>query len=302
MSDMSLAVGKGLIEEARTARAGAGVGRRACTLLRKQPLGAVGLVLILLVVAAALLAPWITHYGPLDISGVPLSKPSGAHWFGTDDLGRDVFSRVLYGARVSLIVGFFSVLLGCTAGAIVGLFSGFEGGWVDILLQRVIDAMMAFPTLVLALAIVAALGAKERNVIFAIAFAMVPSVSRVTRGSVLAIKQEQYVEAARAIGCRNRSIMARHVLPNIVAPLIVVATASFGGAIVAEAALSFVGLGIPIPHPSWGNMMSGPARTFITRAPWMALFPGLALSLLVFGVNLLGDSLRDILDPRLRQR
>lgn len=276
--------------------------QRLRRIARTKPLGVAGLLFVGVVTLASLFAPLITDYGPTELAGVPLQKPSSAHWFGTDDFGRDVFSRVLYGGRVSLRVGFLSVLLGAGAGAFLGLVSAYRGGWFDLISQRFVDALMAFPTLVLALAIVAALGSSQRNVIIAIAIAMLPNIARVVRSAVFSIREEQYIEAARSIGTPDRTIMRRHILPNAMGPLIVVATAYFGGAIVTEAALSFVGLGVPPPNPSWGNMMSGPARTYIAVAWWMAFFPGLALSLLVFGVNLFGDSLRDILDPRLRNR
>lgn len=272
--------------------------RRA--LIPREPLGAVGLLLVLGVAAAAVFAGGVTRYGPEALSGPPLAAPSRAHWFGTDDLGRDVFSRVIYGGRISLSIGLFSVTVGAGVGTLLGLVSGYVGGWLDLTVQRVVDALMAFPTLVLALAIVAALGISQRNVILAIAIAMVPGVSRVIRGSVLSLREELYVEAARALGAQQRRIVGRYILPNLVGPLIVVATAFFGTAIVTEAALSFVGLGTPPPAPSWGNMMSGSARTHITSAPWMAFCPGLALSVLVFGVNILGDAVRDLLTPRLR--
>lgn len=277
-------------------------GQRLRTVMRTKPLGVAGVAFVALVSVASLGAGVITDYGPTELAGVPLQAPSSVHWFGTDDFGRDVFSRVLYGGRVSLRVGFLSVLIGASIGGLIGLVSAYRGGWFDLIMQRFIDALMAFPTLVLALAIVAALGSSQRNVIIAIAIAMLPNVSRVTRSAVFSIREEQYIEAARSVGTPDRKIMLRHILPNAMGPLIVVATAYFGGAIVTEAALSFVGLGVPPPNPSWGNMMSGPARTYIAVAWWMAFFPGLALSLLVFGVNLFGDSLRDILDPRLRNR
>lgn len=276
--------------------------RKLRRLARTKPLGVIGLVLVLVVGLASIFAGVMTQFGPTELAAVPLQKPSGTHWFGTDDFGRDVFARVLYGGRISLRVGFFAVVVGLTAGTLLGLISAYRGGWLDLILQRFVDALMAFPTLVLALAIVAALGSSQRNVVIAIAVAIAPNISRVVRSSVFAIREEQYVEAARSIGVSDWRIMARHILPNIVGPLIVVGTAYFGSAIVTEAALSFVGLGVPPPNPSWGNMMSGSARTYITVAWWMAFFPGLALSLLVFGVNLIGDTLRDVLDPRMRQR
>ncbi|HSB69757.1 MAG TPA: ABC transporter permease [Candidatus Methylomirabilis sp.] len=276
------------------------VGHRLGLLFRRQPMGAVGLVLVLMVVLAAIFAPQLAAYAPEALSGPALAAPSGAHWFGTDDLGRDVFSRVIHGGRISLGVGAVSVLLGCVAGTGLGLLSGYQRGWLDLAIQRIVDSLMAFPTLVLALAIVAALGTKQRNVTMAITIAMIPQITRIIRGSVLGVCSEVFVEAARGLGVRVPRILLRHILPNLVGPIVVVATAFFGTAIVTEAALSFVGLGTPPPTPSWGNMMSGSARTYITSAPWMAFYPGVALSLLVFGVNIVGDAIRDVLDPRLR--
>jgi peptide/nickel transport system permease protein len=276
--------------------------RQIAKLVREHPLGLFGLILIIVVTVTSLGANQIASYGPLQIGGDPLAAPSSEHWFGTDNLGRDMFARVLHGGRVSLMVGGAAVALGGIVGTILGVVSAYRGGWFDLVVQRVVDSMMAFPTLVLALAIVAALGTSTTNVAIAIAAAIVPLISRIARGAVLSVMQEVYIEAARATGATDMYIMRRHILPNIVAPLLIIITASFGTAIISEAALSFVGLGTPAPHPSWGNMMSGPARSFLANAPWMALFPGIALSMLVFGVNLLGDSLRDLFDPRQRNR
>jgi peptide/nickel transport system permease protein len=301
MNDFAPAAGSGaLVEGTGDLRARPALHRRLSARAREQPLGLVGLALVLLVVGAAISAGQITRYGPDALSGPPLAAPSRAHWFGTDDFGRDVFSRVIYGARISLSIGVWSVVIGCTVGTGLGLISGYVGGWLDLTVQRGVDALMAFPTLVLALVIVAALGINRRNVILAISIAMIPGTARVIRGSVLSVREELYVEAARALGAELSRIIVRYVLPNLVGPLIVVATAFFGTAIVTEAALSFVGLGTPPPTPSWGNMMSGSARTYITSAPWMAFCPGLALSMLVFGVNIVGDAARDLLAPRLR--
>jgi peptide/nickel transport system permease protein len=277
------------------------VTQRSGALIRKQPLGAVGLVLVLIVVLAAVFARQLARYGPEALSGMPLAGSSGTHWFGTDDLARDVFSRVIHGGRVSLTVGAISVLIGSAAGTALGLLSGYLGGTVDLAVQRLVDALMAIPTLVLALAIVATLGTSQKNVIMAISIAMIPLITRIIRGSVLVVCEETFVEAARALGARVPRIMLRHVLPNLVGPVVVVVSVFFGTAIVTEAALSFVGLGTPPPTPSWGNMMSGSARTYIMSAPWMAFYPGLALSILVFGVNVVGDAVRDLLDPRLRE-
>jgi peptide/nickel transport system permease protein len=277
------------------------VTRRSGALIRRQPLGAVGLVFVLIVVLAAVFARQLARYGPEALSGMPLTGSSSTHWFGTDDLARDVFSRVIHGGRVSLTVGAISVLIGSAAGTALGLLSGYLGGKVDLAIQRLVDALMAIPTLVLALAIVATLGTSQKNVTTAIAIAMIPLITRIIRGSVLVVCEETFVEAARALGARVPRIMLRHVLPNLVGPVVVVVTVFFGTAIVTEAALSFVGLGTPPPTPSWGNMMSGSARTYIMSAPWMAFYPGLALSILVFGVNVVGDAVRDLLDPRLRE-
>jgi peptide/nickel transport system permease protein len=276
--------------------------RRAGTLARQQPLGVIGLLLVLIVIILALFAGVIARYGPEELSGIPLTGPNSTYWFGTDDFGRDVFSRVIYGGRISLLVGFLSALAGGATGTAIGLISAYEGGWLDLTLQRLVDALMAFPSFILALAVVAGLGTSERNVIIAISITMIPINARIARGSTLALRNAQFVDAAQTIGSSGRRIMFRHILPNILGPLTVVITASFGWAVVSEAALSFIGLGTPPPAPSWGNMMSGSARTYISAAPWMALFPGIALSMLVFGVNMLGDALRDILDPRLRAR
>lgn len=269
---------------------------------RSKPLGVIGIVLVLIVGLLSIFANQVAPYGPTQLAAIPLQGPSSDHWFGTDDFGRDVFSRVLYGGRVSVIVGFLSVAIGLTTGTVAGILSAYRGGWFDLILQRVVDALMAFPTLVLALAVVAALGTSQRNVVIAIAISLFPNVARVARSVVLSVREELYVESALAAGASDSKIMSRHILPNIVPALIVLATAFFGQAIVSEAALSFVGLGIPPPNPSWGNMMSGQARTYMTSAPWMALFPGIALSMLVFGINLFGDALRDVLDPQLRNR
>ncbi len=269
----------------------------------RRPLGAGALTVMVAIFSAAALAPVVAPFDPEAIhADHVLSPPGWPFIMGTDDFGRDIFSRVLYGGRVSLVVGTAAVGLGVTLGAAVGLVSGYLGGWFDLLVQRVIDALMSLPTLILALAIVAMLGTSVRNVILAIGIALVPGTTRVVRSVVLGIKEEPFIEAARVVGCTHQRVVLRHVLPNAFGPLMVIATASLGSAIVAEAALSFLGLGTPPPTPSWGRMMTGSARTYIVTAPWLAFFPGLVLSLLVLAINLLGDTLRDILDPRLRSR
>ena len=269
---------------------------------RRKPLGAMGGGLLLAVAVLALAAPLLVTAGPRAIDAdAALSPPSLQHPLGTDNLGRDVFSRVAYGARLSLAVGLLSVTLGASVGAGVGLVSGYHGGGIiDATLQRLMDALLAFPTLILALAIVAARGPSAESVILALGVAQAPWVARVVRAQALAVAVAPYVEAARAVGCAPARVLAFHVLPQCVAAFLVVSTAALGAAIVAEASLSFLGVGVQQPTPSWGSMLAGPARDHFKTAPWMALAPGVALSATVFGVNLLGDALRDLLDPRLR--
>lgn len=275
--------------------------RRLATLARRKPLGAMGAGLMLLLVLVALLAPLLAPHDPYEsISGARLLAPSFSHPMGTDNLGRDLLSRIIYGARISLMIGVLAGALGTLGGLVVGLVSGYAGGWVDNLIQRIVDSLMAFPGLILALALVATLGPSLRNVMIAIAVGAVPNTSRVIRGAVLAAKQEDYVSAARALGAPGWRIAVRHIVPNVMAPVLILASVGFGVSIIAEASLSFLGLGAQPPTPSWGVMLSGPSRRFMTDAPWMAIFPGLAISLVIFGINVFGDALRDILDPRLR--
>ena len=285
-------------------RAGAnvtGFWSRFAFFVRSYPLGAIGAALVLLFVAVALLAPWITTFNPTATNArASLARPSDLHWMGADFMGRDVYSRIVYGARISLAVGLGSTLLGCVIGVCVGLASGYFGGWLDLITQRLIDIMQALPLLVLALVMAAALGPSLHNTIIAISVPLIPQVARVIRSNTLALREMPFVEAARAIGMSEWAVAVRHVLPNTVAPLIVVATAQLGSAILTEAALSFLGLGIPEPHPSWGRMLSESAAEYVRTAPWLVVFPGIAISLAVFGTNLLGDAMRDILDPRQR--
>ncbi len=271
------------------------------TFFRRKPLGAVGGVLIGLLALAALFAPFLAPYDPYEIRALEIFVPPGhKFWLGTDDFGRDVFSRIIYGARISLYVGLLSVGLGTTMGALIGLISGYWGGTVDDVLQRVMDSLLAFPSLILALAIVAALGQSTTNVIIAVAITTIPSSARVIRASVLSVRTHLYVEAGRALGAPETRLLFAHILPNCFAPYIVLATTALGNAILAEAALSFLGLGTPPPEPSWGTMLSGGAQSYVWQAPWMAIFPGVAISLAVYGFNLFGDALRDLLDPRLK--
>jgi len=268
---------------------------------RRYPLGAAGAIIMALLVFGALFADLITFHDPLQTDApLSLAAPTAAHWMGSDFMGRDIYSRIVYGARISLAVGIGSTLLGCIFGVAIGLGSGYLGGRVDLIAQRVIDILQALPLLVLALVMAAALGPSLRNTIIAIAIPLIPSVARVIRSNTLALRELPFVEAARAIGMSEFRIAVRHVLPNTLAPVIVLATAQLGAAILTEASLSFLGLGIPEPYPSWGRMLSESAAEYVRTAPWLVIFPGLAISLTVFGTNLLGDALRDLLDPRQR--
>jgi peptide/nickel transport system permease protein len=260
-------------------------------------------MLLLVFVVVAVLAPALaTHDPDLNNYRARVKPPSAEHWFGTDGFGRDIYSRVVHGARLSMYVGVFATLLGTTLGALAGLLSGFCGGRIDQFIQRCADVLFTLPGLVLAMAIVTMLGPSMLNVIIAIAIPRLPSTNRVIRSAVLAAKESLYVEASRAIGCRSWRIMLRHLLPNVTAPYIVVATAGLGGAILVEASLSFLGLGVPPPAPSWGRMLSVEGMRYFETAPWMAIFPGIFISAAVFGANLFGDALRDVLDPKLRGR
>ncbi len=289
---------------AELARAGANVGGRwsaALFLARRYPLGALGAAIMTLFVFTALFAEFLTVNDPLSTnSALSLAPPGNGYWLGADNFGRDVYSRIVFGARISLMVGIGATSLGCFFGVTLGLLSGYLSGWVDLLIQRLIDIMQALPLLVLALVMSAALGPSVQNVILAIAIPLIPSVARVIRANTLALREQPFVEAARAIGMSDLRIALRHVLPNTLAPLIVLATAQLGSTILVEASLSFLGLGIPEPFPSWGRMLSESAAEYVRVAPWLVIFPGIAISLAVFGTNLLGDAVRDILDPRQR--
>jgi peptide/nickel transport system permease protein len=269
--------------------------------VRRKPLGAAGGVIMLVMVVTAVLAPWLQTEDPIATNAAyTLGRPNGAHWLGTDHLGRDIYSRIVHGAWVSLVVGLGSTLLGSVLGGIIGLLSGYIGGKTDLITQRFLDILQGLPLLVLALVMSASLGPSIRNVIIAISIPIIPRAARVIRASVLSIREMQYVEAARAVGLRHLRIAFRHILPNTIGPFIVLCTAQLGSAILVEAALSFLGLGVPEPYPSWGRMLSVSAAEYAQKAPWLVLFPGVAISLAVFGSNLLGDALRDTLDPRLR--
>jgi peptide/nickel transport system permease protein len=269
--------------------------------IRQRPLGAIGAAIIVVMVATAATAGILAPYDPLTTDyGAMLAAPDARHWLGTDAFGRDVLTRVIYGSRTALMVGLGASFIGATLGALIGVGSAYFGGRVDLIVQRVMDIFFAFPVIILALAVVAVLGTGVGNVILAIATPMVPRCARVVRSSALAVREMPYVDAARAAGFGHRRIILRHMLPNVMAPLLIMATAFLGEAILLEASLSFLGLGVQEPIAAWGLMLRGAAVQFAESAPWMAIFPGLAISLAVFGFNLFGDSLRDALDPRLR--
>lgn len=268
---------------------------------RRKPLGAIGGVVTTIMVITAIFATWLAPMDPYELNFAAVLKPPGTEYLlGSDHLGRDVLSRIIYGARVSLYVGLLSVALGQVGGGLLGLISGFFGGKTDLFIQRIMDILMAFPMLILALAIVAALGPSINNVIIAISIVQTPRAARTMRSAAINVREMDYVSAARVIGGAEWYILFRHVAPNCVAPFIIIGTAALGQAIVTEATLSFLGVGTPPPTPSWGLMLSGEGRKYIEQAPWLATFPGIAISLAVFGLNLLGDALRDVLDPRLR--
>jgi peptide/nickel transport system permease protein len=269
--------------------------------IRRKPLGAAGGFLVLVMVLTACFAGSLQTHDPIATDAKDtLGAPDSGHWFGTDHLGRDIYSRIVHGARVSLIVGLASTILGSVLGGIIGLLSGYVGGKTDLTVQRALDILQGLPLLVLAMVVSAALGPAIQNVIIAISVPIVPRAARVIRASVLSIREMQYVEAARSLGVRHLRIAFRHILPNTMGPFIVLCTAQLGSAILVEATLSFLGLGVPEPYPSWGRMLSVSAAEYAQKAPHLVLVPGIAISLVVFGSNLLGDALRDTLDPRLR--
>jgi peptide/nickel transport system permease protein len=281
----------------QAARALAALGRFA----RRKPLGALGGLIVLGLLAMALFAEAIAPYGYDEtIRGARMRPPGAAHWLGTDNLSRDMWSRIVYGARVSMTVGLLTVALAVVLATALGITSAYFGGLWDLLVQRVVDAWLSFPYLVIILSIMAVVGPGLLNVVLSLAVLLAATNSRVIRGATLAVMANTYVEAARALGCNHARLIVRHILPNVAATLIILATIGLGAVILAEAALSFLGFGVPPPYPSWGAMLSGSGRTYMFRAPWMAIWPGVAISLAVFGFNMLGDALRDVLDPRLR--
>ncbi|HKZ50346.1 MAG TPA: ABC transporter permease [Dehalococcoidia bacterium] len=273
----------------------------ALSLARQKPLGAASLVIIVVLVVVAVLAPLLAPYDPYQVNyGARLAPPGSRFLFGADGVGRDVLSRVIFGARISLYVGVTAVTIGTLGASILGLICGFWGGKLDFVIQRFVDAKMCFPAIILALALMTVLGASINNVVIAIAIVIIPGDSRIVRGAVLSVKENPYIEAARCLGASNWRIILRHILPNVTAPILIMYSAWLGAAILTEASLSFLGLGTPPPMPSWGGMLSGEGRRNMEQAPWLAIFPGLAISMTIFAFNLFGDAVRDVWDPRLR--
>jgi len=287
--------------DARSAPAAAALPRRkrrGLTRFMRNRAAVFGAFLVALIVIMALFAPWLTHYDPVQTSFMTVRQaPSAAHWFGTDELGRDVLSRLLYGARASLLAGVVSVGIAVVLGVPLGLIAGYFGRFVDGVISRIADALLSIPFLILAIALSAFLGPSLTNAMAAIGISAMPRFIRLTRGQAISVKAEEYVEGARAIGLDHARIMLRYILPNVLPPIIVQASLTVASAIIAEASLSFLGLGQLPPAPSWGSMLNT-AKDFVSQAPWMSIFPGIAIFLAVLGFNLLGDGLRDALDPR----
>lgn len=254
---------------------------------------------LLLIWGAGMLAPWVAPHDPLTQGDAMLAAPSATHWFGTDEMGRDVFSRVVHGARISLSVGVITVAVAVVFGTVLGLVAGYFGGWIENLILRCVDAMMAFPGILLAILIMSMMGPSLVNVMIAVGISSVPTYVRVVRGATLSVKEQDFVVAARALGAPSVTIMFRHILPNVFAPVLVLATLGMAGAVLSISGLSFLGLGAQPPTPEWGAMLSG-ARSFITMAWWLPTFPGLAIMISVLAINVIGDALRNVLDPRLR--
>jgi peptide/nickel transport system permease protein len=268
---------------------------------RRKPLGALGGAIVVVMLVMALGAPWIARYDyDASVPGARMKAPSAQFWMGTDNLARDVWSRVVYGARVSVTVGFITIALATLVAALVGVSSAYLGGVYDMAIQRVVDAWMSFPYLMIILSLMAVLGPGVLNLILSLSILVAAQFARVIRGATLSVLQNPYIESARALGGGHLRIIVRYVLPNVTATILILATIGLGGVILAESSLSFLGLGVPPPQPSWGAMLAGSGRSYMQRAPWMAFWPGAAISLAVFGFNMLGDALRDVLDPRLR--
>src|SRR6201997_5532410 len=277
--------------------------RRALIFCRRQPLGTFGMVLVVIMAVVGIGADWIAPYSPTANDFAAMTEPPGwAHLLGTDQFGRDLLSRIIFGARTALIVGLSSAIVGGFAGLVLGVASAYFGGRLDLVFQRIFDIVMAFPLIIMALAMVAIFGTGVHNVIIAITIPLIPRCARVVRSSALAIREIPYVDAARACGYSHARIILRHMVPNVMAPFLIMLTAFVGQAILAEASLSYLGLGVQEPTPAWGLMLQGGAEEYASTAPWIAVFPGLAIALTVFGFSLFGDALRDALDPKLRDR
>lgn len=279
------------------------IGRGLVAWTRRQPLGAVSAVFVIMVILVAVFASEISPYDPIanhyDAMQVP---PSAEYWLGTDQFGRDLLSRLIFGARTALFIGFTSALVGSIVGLILGVTSAYFGGWFDLLFQRVMDVFLAFPLIIMALAVVAIFGTGAENVIIAIVIPFIPRCARVVRSNALAIREIPYVDAARALGFSHMRIIVRHMVPNCMAPFLIMLTTFLGQAILLEASLSYLGLGVQEPTPAWGLMLQGGAEEYAESAPWIAVFPGLAITLAVFAFNLFGDAVRDTFDPKLRSR
>ncbi len=289
--------------EAELAAARPSLGKAFIGWMRRQPLGAVSGVAVIVMIVMALFAPQLSPYDPVANNyGAMHAPPSAAYWLGTDQFGRDLLSRVIWGARTALFIGFTSAFVGATVGLVLGVTSAYFGGWFDLLFQRVMDVFLAFPLIIMALAVVAIFGTGAENVIIAITIPFIPRCARVVRSSALAIREIPYVDAARALGYGHTRIILRHMAPNCMAPYLIMLTTFLGQAILLEAALSYLGLGVQEPTPAWGLMLQGGAEEYAESAPWIAIFPGLAITLAVFAFNLFGDSVRDTLDPKLRAR
>ncbi len=276
--------------------------KKVANFCRSKPLGAVSAAVIIITLVLAIGAPVIAPYDPLDLTHEPFADPGPGMWLGADELGRDVLSRIIYGSRVSMYVGLASVIIGITIGTVIGIISAYVGGVIDLAIQRIVDALMAFPAIIMALGLTAALGSSVNNIVAALVVILLPGAIRVIRAQVLSIKELDYTLAAQAIGARPWRIMLRHILPNVVASYIVLSTITLGLAIIIEASLTFLGVGVSADIPTWGGMLTEGAQKYIRTAWWLAVFPGLAISLVVFSINFLGDALRDTLDPRLRGR
>jgi peptide/nickel transport system permease protein len=292
------ALAPGLDEVSRRSLAG-----RVWGFARRRPLGTIGILLVVIVAVAGIGANWIAPYDPTSNDFAAMTQPPNwAHLLGTDQFGRDILSRLIFGARTALIIGLTTAIIGGLSGLVLGVASAYFGGRFDLVMQRILDVVMAFPLIIMALAVVAIFGTGVHNVIIAITIPLIPRMARVVRANALAIREVPYIDAARALGYGHARIILRHMVPNVVAPFLIIVTASVGQAILTAAALSYLGLGVQEPVPAWGLMLQGGAEEYATTAPWIAIFPGLAIMVTVFGVNIFGDALRDVLDPKLRDR